>query len=325
MINNMLVPATKRERLYTRTPNCYSLVSRSGFIGYLRGDFGKCGNEFWTSFNEGDKSLSTQSFQKELDTVVNRLRGIDFAYLTGSNSTPLRSIWDMMQYCKANPEALMVDGVQQMYVFKLESASHVYIFRMLLDLGDDNLYIHCYNKERFEKWIEATSHGIRFITSDYKELFRIPDGGRIRVLSKDGETIGIYQCNFIDEYHIAVGPLPFNIFHICEFAEMMERVGNKVEPILPGLPEYCYSTLPSTGELIKIVRGEKGYYPCYDGASYSPETAREAAQKAAEERNDLLDVTKAQAAAMVAGSMFGWHVPAADPDNYDEDGKLIRR
>ena len=47
------------------------------------------------------------------------------------------------------------------------------------------------------------------------------------------------------------------------------------------------------------------------------------AQKIVDEYNEKLGVTKAQAEAMVAGSMFGWHVPAADPKNYDKDGKLI--
>lgn len=31
-------------------------------------------------------------------------------------------------------------------------------------------------------------------------------------------------------------------------------------------------------------------------------------------------VSKAQAEAMKAGSMFGFHIPAADPKNYDENG-----
>lgn len=44
-----------------------------------------------------------------------------------------------------------------------------------------------------------------------------------------------------------------------------------------------------------------------------------------EEYNRNLGVTKAQEAAMKAGSMFGFQVPAADPKNYDVDGKLKKQ
>ena len=38
-----------------------------------------------------------------------------------------------------------------------------------------------------------------------------------------------------------------------------------------------------------------------------------------------MGVTPAQAEAMLAGSMFGWNVPAANPKNYDKDGKLLKK
>lgn len=42
------------------------------------------------------------------------------------------------------------------------------------------------------------------------------------------------------------------------------------------------------------------------------------------ELNRVLGVTPAQASAMKTGSIFGFHVPLADPDRYDEAGELKR-
>ena len=65
-------------------------------------------------------------------------------------------------------------------------------------------------------------------------------------------------------------------------------------------------------------KGESGYYK-----TNILSNDRTEAQKIVDGYNDKLGITKAQAEAMVAGSMFGWHVPAADPKNYDKDGKLM--
>ncbi len=79
------------------------------------------------------------------------------------------------------------------------------------------------------------------------------------------------------------------------------------------LPEYCYGTLPSTGEVVIIKRGEMGYY----SSNATPGNAQ------ADDLNAVIGVTKAQAEAMMSGSMFGWDIPSADPDNYDQDGRFI--
>lgn len=62
---------------------------------------------------------------------------------------------------------------------------------------------------------------IRFIDSHYNDLFRVADGGCIQI-DTGNETV-IKPCTFIDEYHTQIGN---NVFHICEFAEVMERNGN---------------------------------------------------------------------------------------------------
>ena len=41
--------------------------------------------------------------------------------------------------------------------------------------------------------------------------------------------------------------------------------------------------------------------------------------------NEQIGVTRAQAAAMLAGSMFGWACPGADPANYDAQGQPVRK
>lgn len=146
-------------------------------------------------------------------------------------------------------------------------------------------------------------------------LFRIPDGESITVTDRNGKPES-YLCRYIDDYHTEVGR---NLFHICEFAERMEESGCTYAPKEPPLPPMCYSTLPSTGEIIKIERWQKGYT-----ATTFKDGSREENAAVKDKFNEKLGVSKAQEQAMVAGSMFGWDKPAAKPKNYDENGKPIK-
>lgn len=81
-----------------------------------------------------------------------------------------------------------------------------------------------------------------------------------------------------------------------------------------GLPELCFSTLLTSGDLICIKRGETGYYPSeWDTGD------KERNVELADELNEQLGVTMWQRKAMEVGSMCGWDVPGADPAKYLED------
>lgn len=86
-------------------------------------------------------------------------------------------------------------------------------------------------------------------------------------------------------------------------------------PVLAdGLPELCFSVHPSTGDLICIQRGGRGYYP----SDWSTDD-RAHNQELADYNNERLGVTKAQRLAMECGSMIGWDSPGADPAQYENE------
>lgn len=72
---------------------------------------------------------------------------------------------------------------------------------------------------------------------------------------------------------------------------------------LKKLPEMCGARKPDDNAPIAIRRGIMGYSPWCAGIS-------------PEKFNELKGIKPVVVEAMIAGSMFGFHVPGADPDIY---------
>ena len=52
-------------------------------------------------------------------------------------------------------------------------------------MGD--FYIYCYVRERLDCHMAEAERGIRFVTSGYRDLFRLADGDQIRIIKPDGK------------------------------------------------------------------------------------------------------------------------------------------
>ena len=118
----------------------------------------------------------------------------------------------------------------------------------------------------------------------------------------------------VEQHEIRVGSMEL-------YAHLWQAAGWSIQTeqecfapkLAKGLPELCFSTLPSTGVLICIKRGESGYYP---SDWNTPDRTQN--RQIADEQNQRLGVTPAQEEAMVCGSMHGWNVPGADPAFVEE-------
>lgn len=119
------------------------------------------------------------------------------------------------------------------------------------------------------------------------------EGFEQREIDADDGDLYVHLWNYSDDWSIETE---------------QERFAPKVAE---GLPELCFSTLQTTGELICIKRGESGYYRS-DWSTNDKEQNVELADL----NNEKLGVSPEQRQAMEVGSMVGWDVPGADPKNY---------
>lgn len=84
-------------------------------------------------------------------------------------------------------------------------------------------------------------------------------------------------------------------------------IENKAIENMDKLPDHCAALNPSTKQPILILKGEIGYHPAPSGLNV-------------DDYNKRHGISKAQQQAMLIGSMFGWEVPGADPDNEINQG-----
>ena len=242
-------PMTLPEQMY-----CYQQSNQlswmTGLIGHLRADMGTEGDSFFSSFWYFLEDLKTQEFKEEIDAVIHALRN-DHLHggILGSRNS-------MAAYCRKHSECEMKDD-ERSYGVRVDTEKRAYLLRLNPHPGEYNLYCYCYIKKWLDSHLQQAEKGIRFIDPNHKELFRIPDGDKIRIIYADGKKDDRI-CRYVDDYHVEIGSGWNSLLHICQFAEMMEQTSSTIIPLRSSLPEQCYSVLPGTGELVAIKKVNPG-------------------------------------------------------------------
>ena len=204
-------PLTKAEQKYTYRQST-QIGGQTGSIGILQGGYG-ADNRFHSDFHEINNRLKTEEFEAELQEAL----------CSGENSV-LKNLDAMREFTLRHPQKGF-PGAE--YGFRVETEKFAYLVRCNPEKESGSVEIHCYVKEWLDHHISKAEKGIRFINSRYDELFRIEDGEKIKIRYSDGKEME-RVCRFIDEYHMEVGS---NLYHICQFAEIMERNGSEYTPM----------------------------------------------------------------------------------------------
>ena len=299
-------PATPAERLYAYEQRI-EIAERCGNPGYLWGALDNSGTVFVNSWETFVASQNTPEFKAEFNTVLDMLR-FDERY-----GHALKNRATMITYCLDHSQGSFRNGYE--YAFRADTQGYSYLIRCTPAGEDNHVYIYPYRRDCLDRHMKQAEKGIRFITLDGKEKFRVQDGDMVRIIT-GAESHLDRMARYVDDCHAEIGG---SFYHIREFAEWMENSGSQVIPMRSTLPDNCYCVLPGSDEIIIVRKGESGYYRT---DKYGHDRAQ--ALAIVDECNEIGGVSKAQAAAMLAGSMFGWHIPGADPKNYDEQGKPIK-
>lgn len=113
--------------------------------------------------------------------------------------------------------------------------------------------------------------------------------------------------------------------HIIEKDALKSITGLQEQTNLKKLPEWCFAMHPKKHIIIRIDRGESGFsLTIAEDMPYISTKDYKNVYEFIDHLNENIGVTPGQRQAMIFGSMFGWHLPMADPDVYDERGIIIR-
>lgn len=138
-------PLHSDEQKYTYRQGT-QIEGQTGSIGYLRGDFGTGGKEFFSSWFDHRRDLKTGEFKSELDEVINALRSEEYGLLKSRTA--------MAQYTEKYPVSAFQGNYATEYGFRADTEKYSFLIRCNPARGDYNFYCYCYVREWLDRHME---------------------------------------------------------------------------------------------------------------------------------------------------------------------------
>lgn len=212
-------PMTRAERKYCWTQSL-EIRYETANIGYMEARTDGGGEGFASTWNGFRDDLKTELFDYEFRCVLDALRsgeGPD-AFLRDGSA--------LAEHCRSHPEAAMDNGE---YGFRADTEHYAFLIRLDPDPARRGFCCFCYLRGRLDRHMRDAERGIRFVDTRYRDLFYVPDGGKIRITYADGNRKDLV-CRYVTPVHAEIGG-PMNVFHIYDFAESLERNLAKIEAV----------------------------------------------------------------------------------------------
>ena len=211
-------PMTPQEKIYAGLQSS-QISGQTGFIGVLVGSFNQQDKDLSIKWNILQESPIKEAFWSEAQSVLKELRNTIFKDRNA-----------MQEYCASHTSFFKSQSADA-YGLRVDSARYSYLILCSPQSKDNCLYLYAYSTEALEYHLKKAERGIRSITPDYKEKFRVADGERIRIIGADGNFCDRI-CRYIDDIHFETeGEFGGTLYHICEFGELCEKTGSQVIPL----------------------------------------------------------------------------------------------
>ncbi len=112
---------------------------KTAFIGYVRGDFGKNGDEFWHTWFGNQEDKNSSWFKEKLRGVVEECRRCEEHLI-------LKDYKNMSSFCYKHPEVKLPNRYcEKSSAVRMEADGYVFYIRLVPVLGDYNFRIYCYD------------------------------------------------------------------------------------------------------------------------------------------------------------------------------------